>query len=85
MITYERTRHGHVEVFPPEGESVLLQSDWDQTAFASLIGGGLCKCGSSDGTVQCDCGTVDQHMAHAQRWLESNEGDEFEDPGYFDG
>lgn len=64
--------------------SVLFQVDYDQSALASMLGGGLCKCGSSDGTVSCACGTLDEHIAHNIKWLREHSGETFDDPGYLE-
>ena len=64
-------------------QSILVSRDLDQAAVVHLLGGGLCTCGRSDGTVACGCATLDQHLAHTRRWIKEHDEDEFDDPGYF--
>lgn len=66
-------------------ETVLVQSDWDYPSVAQSFGfGGLCTCGSSDGTVDCPCASIGQHMRAAVEWLDDNIGVQADDPGYFE-
>jgi hypothetical protein len=64
--------------------NVLVQTDWDFPGLASSFGWRPCRCGKTDGTVDCSHKTASQMIAEATSWLDAHVGDITEDPGYFD-
>lgn len=79
-----------------DGESILVQTDWDYPSTAETFGWNKCsfqvdeniRCEHSetDGTIDCpDCpATASDFICAAANWLYDNEGAESDDPGYFD-
>ncbi len=71
-----------------DGESILIQSDWDFPCVASYFGFVPCKCGETDGTIDCEHKTAGEMINDARNFLDGlcNCADErrfIEDPGYF--
>lgn len=67
--------------------TVLIQTDWDFPGVAAAMGWRACKCGGTDGAVDCQrCGrTVGEMIGEALEWIEVHEGEEFEGlDDYFD-
>lgn len=63
---------------------VMVQTDWDYPGLASNFGFIPCKCGATDGTVDCKHKTASEMIAAAWDFLDEHDGEVFEDPGYFD-
>ena len=85
MITLEAGQFGWDFIIrKDDNQSVLIQTDWDYPSVAQSFGwSGLCRCGFSDGTIDCVDATASQHIAAARAWLDANIGATAEDPGYF--
>ena len=66
------------------GDSHLVQTDWDYPGLASSFGWTPCDCGTTDGTIDCDHRTASEMIAEARAFLEANEGMVIDDPGYFE-
>lgn len=66
------------------GKSLLFQADWDFPGLATSFGFVPCKCGRTDGSVDCPHKTASQMIAEAQDFLDEHIGDQIPDPGYFD-
>lgn len=71
------------------GESRLIQSDWDYPGIASTFCWNPCDSGLTDGTIdcQCGCGKKSSDMINeAFEYLTEIADSEIEvdDPGYFD-
>ena len=68
-----------------DGREVLVQTDFDYPGVASNLGWSPCHDGT-DGTVTCrECGrTAGEMIASAAEFLRDHDGEEFEDPGYFE-
>lgn len=55
------------------GESIdFIQSDWDYTPLASSMGWVPCKCGHTDGTIDCQHRTVHEMISEARDYIESH-------------
>jgi hypothetical protein len=74
-------------------DECLIQSDWDAPGIASTFGWSLSSVGSTgcehrgtDGTVDCpECGEKSSaFIAAAIDYINDHDGDEVEDPGYFE-
>ena len=65
------------------GESILIQTDWDYPGVASSFGYQPCECGFTDGTVDCEHKTASEMITDASEYLDEHIGDTVEDPGYF--
>jgi len=54
----------------------LIQSDWDFAGVASTIGWIPCKCGSSDGTINCKaCNrTISDMLSEAYNYIRARNG-----------
>ena len=65
------------------GETVLIQTDWDYPGVASAFGWQACACGDTDGTVDCPHKTAADMIASAAEYLDENIGKTIDDPGYF--
>jgi len=63
-----------------DNDTTLIQSDWDYAGVASSIGWIPCKCGSTDGTVDCEaCNRkVSDMLSEAYDYCQEHEGEEFE-------
>ena len=85
-ISYSCERYGCYEVYKIEDETknILIQTDWDYPGLANSFGWQACKCGSTDGTVDCEHKTATQMISEAADYLDSHEGMIINDPGYFD-
>lgn len=66
-----------------DGRSVLIQTDYDFPGVASSFGWCACRCGQTDGTVDCPHRTASEMIAAASEFLDSNTGESVDDPGYF--
>lgn len=55
---------------------VLIQTDWDFPGVASTMGWRACKCGGTDGTVDCvPCGrTAGEMISEAYDYIREREG-----------
>lgn len=83
------------EIVAANGETRLVQSDWDYPGVASTFGWDItsvqnddehvCEHRGTDGTVDCkECGlSASDFIAAAGNWLSDNDGATAEDPGYF--
>lgn len=82
------------EIVAEDGETILIQTDWDYPGVAQSFGWSLreiqrpdgdCDHDGTDGTVPCrECGlTQTDFISAAYDWLVSNDGATAEDPGYF--
>lgn len=81
-----RVRKGYFSTFVVEaenGDTRLIQTDWDLPGLAAALGWLACDCGATDGTVDCPHHTATDMIAAARRFLEEHEGEMAEDPGYF--
>ena len=67
----------------PEGNSRLIQQDWDFPGIASAFGWTPCFCGQTDGTVACEHRSVSEMIWEAYDFLASRVGETIDDPGYF--
>jgi hypothetical protein len=65
------------------GRSILVQSDWDFPNLAMLFGWSACRCGGTDGTIDCEHRTVSEMVEDAREFLRAHVGDTADDPGYF--
>ena len=65
------------------GESVLIQTDWDYPGTASSFGWQACECGETDGTVDCPHRKASDMIAEAGNYLDDHIGNIIDDPGYF--
>lgn len=73
-----------IKLIADNGEDILVQTDWDYPGIATTFGwNSPCKCGASDGTIDCDCATAAEMIGQARDYLYENDGMEVEDPGYF--
>lgn len=88
------------EIVADDGQTVLIQTDWDYPSVASAFGWDiksvqhegyeapwLCAHQHTDGTVNChDCGfKAGDFINAAGAWLNDNDGATVDDPGYFGG
>lgn len=83
MITLESGQFGNYIIKNDDGQTVLVQIDWDYPGAANTFGWSPCDCGLTDGTVDCEHRTVVDMIADAQQYLDDHIGDTIEDPGYF--
>jgi hypothetical protein len=74
---------GLFQLAAQNGQSVLLQSDWDFPKAASLFGFVPCPCGQTDGTIRCPHRAPREMIEHALAFLWKHVGESTEDPGYF--
>ena len=83
------------EIVNDNGDSILIQTDWDYPGTANTFGwslrevqreGGDCDHSGTDGTVDChECGvSASDFISAASDWLYDNDGVVAEDPGYFE-
>jgi hypothetical protein len=88
------------EILADDGQSVLIQTDWDYWKVAEWFGWSPrevqtrdnrdnetpCDHDRTHGTVDCkECGlTHSDFISAAYDWLIDNDGAQAEDPGYFD-
>jgi hypothetical protein len=66
-----------------DGRDLLVQVDLDLPALASTFGSSPCRCGATDGTVDCAHRTAAEMIADARSFLSAHVGDTADDPGYF--
>ena len=67
------------------GDTRLIQSDWDYPGTASRFGWVACKkCGLTDGTVDCEHKKASDMITEAGNYLDDHIGDIIDDPGYFE-
>lgn len=83
------------EIVAGDGQSLLVQTDWDLPPIALVFGWSLkevqtwghpeCKHLRTDGTTYCpDCPLeASDFIAAAAKWLANNDGVTADDPGYF--
>ncbi len=64
-------------------EDILVQTDFDHPGLASSFGYVACKCGETDGTVDCPHKTAGEMIIAATEYLDNNLGMITDDPGYF--
>ncbi|MEK7994524.1 MAG: hypothetical protein AAB403_12035 [Planctomycetota bacterium] len=67
----------------PNGQSILIQTDYDFPGVASSFGWCACHCGETDGTVDCPHRTASAMIAAAREFLDDKIGESVDDPGYF--
>lgn len=93
MISLQQSDFGNYEVLSDDGQSLLVQLDWDFPSLASTFGWSpanvegetACSHTGTDGTVACGCGvSVGTFIASARDYLDAHIGVEVEDPGYFE-
>lgn len=69
---------------------LVIQSDWEYPSIAMAFGWSpCCRCsrscrGATDGTIDCARRKASEHIAQAQKWLDSHIGKRVVDPGYFE-
>lgn len=56
----------------------FVQSDWDYAGISSSLGWVPCKCGETDGTVNCKHRTVSQMLSDAWEFLAERDGESFD-------
>ena len=61
-----------------EAKTVLIQTDWDWPGVASRMGYTPCKCGDTDGTVDCAHHTATEMIQAAGEFIREHEGESFE-------
>jgi len=77
--------NGEYDAYSDNPQDVaLFQTDWEWPSLASNFGYVPCKCGHTDGTVDCEHKTASQMISDAFDWLCDHEGEIVDDPGYFD-
>ena len=85
-ITLEQGQFGSDYILEHcNGETVLIQTDWDYPGTAASFGWVPCECGETDGTVDCPHKTAGDMIAAASEFLDNAIGKTVEDPGYFNG
>lgn len=85
-----------IEIVAEDGQSRLIQTDWDWPGIASTFGWSVSDvqhdpedcdhCDhATDGTVKCPkCGMpVSLFLKSAREFIDDNDGKTVEDPGYF--
>lgn len=65
------------------GEAIPIMLDFDFPALAELFGYRPCKCGHTDGTVDCEHKTATQMIGEAREILDKNIDKAVDDIGYF--
>lgn len=66
-----------------DGRTLLIQTDYDYPGTAISFGWVPCKCGMTDGTINCGHKYASEMIVNAGNFLRKHIGDEVEDPGYF--
>ncbi|MFN0021311.1 MAG: hypothetical protein ACKVP0_23930 [Pirellulaceae bacterium] len=66
-----------------DDRSILIQTDYDFPGVASSFGWQPCKCGATDGTIDCPHQTATGMIVEAREFLASKIGASADDPGYF--
>lgn len=85
-ITLESGSFGWDYIIRAEnGESVLVQTDWDYPGLAQTFGLWSPPSDATDGTVDCPITgkKASEMIAEAAEALSNGEGAQVEDPGYF--
>ena len=82
---------GEIEIYPVGADdserrlkSIYIQLDYDWPGTASSFGFQACECGETDGTIDCSHRTASDMIQAARLWLDDHEGEEADDPGYFE-
>ena len=81
-IELKKGQFGTYELEGENGKSVLIQSDWDYCGTATSFGWCSCKCGETDGTLDCAHRKVSDMITEAGNYLDEHIGDIIDDPGY---
>lgn len=66
------------EVIGNDGSCEFIQSDWEYPATASRFGFIPCKCGATDGTVDCSHRTATEMISAAYDYLVEHVGETVE-------
>jgi len=82
-ITVQQGDFGTYLLIAEDGRDLLIQTDFDYPGIASAFGWSPCRCGATDGTVDCPHKTVGRMIAEAQEYLDDHIGESVHDPGYF--
>lgn len=82
-ITLYEGDFGTFRIVAEDGRDLLVQTDWDFPGLASTFGWSPCRCGFTDGTVDCEHRTADEMIAEARAFLRERAGSTAEDSGYF--
>ena len=83
MIRLDKAYGGFLVTDLESGRDIFVQTDWDFPGLASSFGWQACRCGATDGTINCQHKTASKMVEEARRFLEENDGEIAEDPGYF--
>ena len=83
MVTLISDKYGY-RLRNFDGREIYVQSDVDYPAIASDFGWVACPCGMTDGTIDCKHRKVIDMIVEAREFLDEHDGEEIEDPGYFD-
>ena len=83
-ITLLDDLYGNFILQADDGRDLLIQLDWDYPGVASTFGWSPCRCGQTDGTVDCAHRTASEMIAEAGEFLRDHVGDTAEDPAYFE-
>jgi len=81
-ITLQSGDFGTYLLVAEDGRDLLIQTDWDFPGIASTFGWRPCRCGETDGTVDCPHKTAGQMIDEARAYLDDHIGDSVDDPGY---
>ena len=90
MLQLEVDSDGYILRSLETGEELYFQVDWDFPGLASTFGWSPCagcpaECkGATDGTVDCAMRSTSEMIEEASDYLLDHEGEEVEDPGYFE-
>ena len=82
MITLESDSLGYL-IVNDDGQKMYVQTDYDYPGVARTFGWCPCKCGFTDGTVNCKHRTATDMIVEARNYLDDHIGDTVEDRGYF--
>ncbi len=82
-ITLREGDLGTFLLIAADGRDLLVQTDWDFPGLASTFGWSACRCGETDGTIDCPHRSADEMIAEACDFLRAHAGDTADDPGYF--
>ena len=75
-ITLEEGNFGWDYVLRAEnGETILIQTDWDYPGTASSFGWKPCHCGFTDGTIDCEHRKTSDMIVEAADYLDNHIGD----------
>ncbi len=68
-----------------DGREVFIQTESDFPGIAVNLGFVPCRdCDSTDGTIDCKHKSAARMISEAANFLKNRDGEEFDDPGYFD-